>query len=114
MPSYEEVVLSLEADGFTVLPGSLHVLEVGPEYPPCDHCGESVALGGLGFNAVIEPNQPTRCTFVCLDRAKCRTRKAERADTAEREAAEKTAEREAAVAAAVILDDDERFPEHGD
>jgi hypothetical protein len=61
MPSYEEVVLSLEADGFTVSPGSLHVLEVGPEYPPCNHCGESVALGGLGFREILESGRPTRC-----------------------------------------------------
>ncbi len=110
MPSYDDVVRSLEADGFH--PKAFSVKLGSTAQKTCDHCGGPVPPEALGFEDVktVGSMDMTIQLWVCLDRVACRARSTAR----EEKKAADTEAAHAAVAAAVILPDEETFPENHD
>ena len=115
MPSYEEVILSLEADGFAVVPGTLELIGVGDQCR-CSQCSSLLEGTRALWFAVAE--DPEHLRHICLNRIECRARANNIARGAQpnRQAvmdqlAQAGRDR---VAASVILPDEETFPENHD
>jgi len=109
MPSYEEVVLSLEADGFTGVLDTAFQLRAPIHPTECSLCHQLLEGPSIFFRTVGEV---WRDQHLCLDRPACRARAA--AYEYEQNAADTGQAARDALAAAVILPDEERFPENGD
>jgi len=106
MPSYEEVVLSLEADGFTDIVDSALQLRTPHHDVRCALCGTKVEGPSIFFRTLAFPQNH----HVCVNRVECRARAQKKAMTAKDEEQARVDE----LVAAVILPDEERFPENGD
>jgi len=107
MPSYEEVVLSLEADGFTAVMDTAFQLRAPIHPTECSLCHQLLEGPSIFFRTAGEV---CRDQHLCLDRAACR----ERAAAHEKSAGDEGQAGRDALAAAVILPDNERFPGNGD